>query len=221
VRAAYKKQMEFFRLGKTHTERGLFGGNRTGKTHCGTYEDTLHLTGDYPDWWEGYKFDRPVEAWVATDTAKNTRDILQYKFLGKPGDQAAQGTGMIPGDLILRTTVKHGLADACETVFVRHVPTGGVSTLQFKSYDQGRESFQGTRQDLIHLDEEPKLDIYVECLLRLMSTVPGEDNGLLILTETPLLGISDLMIEYMPTLRPEPELTPEQTWSEEDGEVVE
>lgn len=216
VRAAYSKQMKFFRLGKEYTERGLFGGNRTGKTHCGAYEDTLHLTGQYPAWWEGRKFAHPIDMWAATDTAKNTRDILQAKFCGAPGNAMAMGTGMIPGDLILRTTVKHGLADAYETIFVRHVPTGGVSTLQLKSYDQGRVAFQGTRQHLIHLDEEPALDVYVECLLRLMSTSPGEETGLLILTETPLLGISDLMIEFMPELKPEPDSVPTETWAPED-----
>jgi phage terminase large subunit-like protein len=115
---------------------------------------------------------------------------------------------MIPGDLILRTTVKHGLADAFETVFIRHVPTGGVSSLQFKSYDQGREAFQGTAQHLIHLDEEPSVDIYTECLLRLMTT-----NGSLVLTETPLLGISDLMLQYLPELNPDPEMDkPKESW---------
>lgn len=209
--------MAFFRLGKEFTERGLFGGNRTGKTHCGCFEDALHLTGQYPDWWEGYRFNRPVSWWAATDTAKNTRDILQEKYCGKPGDERAFGTGMLPRDTILRWTPKHGLSDAIETIFVRHV-TGGVSTLQLKSYDQGRVAFQGTRQDGIHLDEEPDLAVYVECLLRLMSTSPLEPTGLLTLTETPLLGISDLMIEYMPELKPEPDAEPMQMWSPEDEE---
>jgi phage terminase large subunit-like protein len=160
--------------------------------------------------------------WLATDTAKNTRDILQEKMCGKPGVEQAYGTGMIPGDLLLRRTVKHGLADAFESVFVRHV-SGGVSTLQFKSYDQGREAFQGTRQDRIHLDEEPKLEIYAECGMRLMSTVPGEVNGTLVLTETPLLGVSDLMITFMPGLSPEPDAMPAQAWDlgeEEPEEIV-
>jgi phage terminase large subunit-like protein len=210
IRVAYPKQMQFFGHGKKYTERGLFGGNRTGKTHAGVYEDVCHLTGKYPEWWHGYKFDRPVNWWAATDTAKNTRDILQDKFCGKPGNPEALGTGMIPGDMILRTTVKHGIADAFESVFVRHVPTGGVSTLQFKSYDQGREAFQGTQNDGIHLDEEPIIDIYVECLLRLMSTIVGEPSGMLILTMTPLNGITPLMLQYLPGLAPEPEAFEDQ-----------
>jgi phage terminase large subunit-like protein len=217
IRAKYPKQMRHFALGKEYTERGLFGGNRTGKTHCGCYEDALHLTGRYPDWWEGFRFKKPVEWWAATDTAKNTRDILQDKYCGKIG---SIGTGMIPGDTIVRWTPKHGLSDAIETIYVKHV-SGGVSELQLKSYDQGRVAFQGTRKDGIHLDEEPPLEVYVECLLRLMSTSPKEPTGLLVLTETPLLGVSDLMMEFMPDLQPEPEAVPEQAWTEQEESDVE
>jgi phage terminase large subunit-like protein len=96
--------------------------------------------------------------------------------------------------------------------------SGGISTLQFKSYDQGREAFQGTRQHRIHLDEEPKLEIYTECLLRLMSTVPGEANGTLVLTETPLLGVSDLMITFLPELSPEPDAVAASGWALGEGE---
>jgi phage terminase large subunit-like protein len=218
-RKHYPKQMKFFANEAVDDEVALFGGNRTGKTHCGCFADALHLTGLYPSWWPGRRFNRPIDMWVATDTAKNTRDILQEKLCGKPGVDTAYGTGMIPGDLLVRRTVKHGLADAFETVFVRHV-SGGLSTLQFKSYDQGREAFQGTRQDRIHLDEEPKLEIYAECSLRLMSTVPGELNGTLCLTETPMLGVSDLMITFMPELSPEPDAMPAQTWDPEEEEIV-
>lgn len=211
--------MLHFRLGATYDERGLFGGNRTGKTHCGTYEDTLHLTGLYPEWWEGRRFDHPINAWVATDTAKNVRDILQEKFCGEPGVPQLFGTGMIPIDLFAsEPTTKHGLANAIETVHVHHHTNGiydGVSTLAFKSYDQGRQAFQGTQQDLIHPDEEPKIEIYTECSLRLLSTVPGERNGALVLTETPLLGVSQLMISFMPELNPEPDIGPKREYDHE------
>ena len=218
-RKHYPKQMRFFALEQTDDEIALFGGNRTGKTHCGCFADVLHLTGLYPDWWPGRRYTHPIDMWVATDTAKNTRDILQEKFCGKPGQEQAYGTGMIPGDLLVRRTVKHGLADAFESVFVRHV-SGGISTLQFKSYDQGREAFQGTRQHRIHLDEEPKLEIYTECLLRLLSTVPGEPNGTLALTETPMLGVSDLMITFLPDLSPEPDAVPAAAWDMGEGEEI-
>lgn len=197
IRASYAKQMQWFEQSAHFNESALFGGNRSGKTIAGTYMDTLHLTGLYPDWWDGKRFYKPTDGWAAGDTGKNVRDILQATLCGKPGDAGSLGTGMIPGDLILRTTTKHGLADAFETIFVRHVPTGGVSTLQLKSYDQGRVAFQGTSQDFIHLDEEPPLDVYAECLLRTMTT-----DGLITLTATPMEGLTQLMLEFLPHLKP-------------------
>src|ERR1700761_6678693 len=47
VRASYKKQMQFFALGKNYTERLLAGGNRSGKSLAGGFEMTTHLTGLY------------------------------------------------------------------------------------------------------------------------------------------------------------------------------
>ena len=50
----------------------------------------------------------------------------------------------------------------------------------------------------IMLDEETPEDIRAECLLRLMAT--GQDNlqGLLILTFTPLDGLTDIVLTYLP-----------------------
>lgn len=102
---------------------------------------------------------------------------------------------MIPGDLIVDTSVKHGLSDCVEAVRVKHA--GGNSVLHFKSYDQGRQAFQGTSQTVIWLDEECPIEIYTECLLRTMTT-----DGLVYLTATPLLGLTDLMLSFLPELQP-------------------
>ena len=83
-------------------------------------------------------------------------------------------------------------------MLVQH-QSGGTSYLGFKSYDQGRRKFQGTGKHVIWLDEEPPADVYDECLLRLMTT-----NGLMLCTFTPLLGLSDVAMRYLPELAPEP-----------------
>lgn len=199
VRDSYKKQVQFFALGKTHNERLLAGGNRSGKSLAGGYEMVQHLTGLYPDWWVGKTFEEPVNAWTAGDTAKNVRDIMQNMLCGPVGNPEAHGTGLIPGDLLKNYTTKHGIANAFETIFVKHI-SGGLSTLQFKSYDQGREVFQGTSQQVIHLDEECPMDIYTECLLRTLTV-----NGIIYVTATPLLGLTDLMLSFMPEFMPAPE----------------
>lgn len=140
-----------------------------------------------------------MQAWTAGDTAKNVRDIMQSMLLGPFGDLDQQGTGLIPGDAIVRTTPKHGLSDAVETCYVKHI-AGGQSILQFKSYDQGRVVFQGTSQHVIHLDEECPMEIYTECLLRTLTVF-----GIVYVTATPLLGLTDLMLAFMPELAPAPE----------------
>lgn len=85
-----------------------------------------------------------------------------------------------------------GVANALDTVQINHV-SGGISTLGFKSYDQGRQKWQGSVRDGIWLDEEPPLDIYTEALTR-TNTI---DDGMIYLTFTPLLGMSDVVHMFM------------------------
>ncbi|MCH7805099.1 MAG: hypothetical protein IH937_13595 [Acidobacteria bacterium] len=192
-RELYPKQQLFFKAGKKHRERLFLAANRVGKTEgVGCYETTCHLTGIYPDWWEGKRFDHEVKVWACGDKFVPVRDILNVKMLGLPGQH---GTGMIPGDLLVHTRPKSGVPDTTEIAYVRHV-SGKNSILTFKSYDQRREAFQGTEQDVIWLDEEPPIDIYAECLTRTMTT-----GGLLMLTFTPLQGITQMIESFLPSGR--------------------
>lgn len=82
-RELYPKQIAYFKAGKKHRERLFLAANRVGKTEgVGAYECTCHLTGQYPPWWEGRRFDKPVKIWACGDTSKTVRDILQEKMLG-------------------------------------------------------------------------------------------------------------------------------------------
>lgn len=175
----------------------MMAGNRVGKTEsAGGYETTLHLTGRYPDWWPGFRFPRAISAWVAGKTSETVRDILTVVLLGPPSDR---GTGLIPHADIADIKPRHGIPDSVDTAVIRHV-SGGVSTLGFKSYDQGRQSFEGTKKDLILCDEEPPFAIYGEMLTRTMSTVPGRRGGMIMATFTPLLGLSETALYFMPHL---------------------
>ena len=195
-RELYPKHLQFFEAGSRYVERLFMAANRVGKTEgAGGYETVLHLTGDYPSWWNGKRFDRPIEAWAAGDTGKTVRDIIQRKLWGK---FLEPGTGLIPADSIHDRTLKSGIADAIDTIFVKH-KSGGISQIVLKSYDQRREAFQGTKIDLIWLDEESPLDIYTECLLRTTDTTGGNtDNGIMLLTFTPLMGMSETVMAFLP-----------------------
>ena len=198
-RELYVKHCEFFESGVKYRERLCLSANRTGKTEgIGAYEMTLHLTGNYPAWWKGKRFKRGINAWAAGDTSKTVRDIIQQKLLGPPG---AFGTGMIPKDALVDTSAKAGLADAVDTIMVRHA-SGGTSRLVLKSYDQRREAFQGTEQDLIWLDEESDEEIYTECLMRTMPTGSFK-GGMVILTFTPLMGLTPLVLQFIPGGKPQ------------------
>lgn len=195
-RELYDKHMQFFNAGTNYRERLFLAANRIGKTEgAGGYEMVLHLTGDYPDWWQGRRFKKPIDAWAAGDTSQTVRDILQFKLLGQLSDA---GTGLIPKEKIHSYSRKTGTAQAVDTIFVHH-KSGGVSQLSLKSYDQKRESFQGTKKDVIWLDEEPPSDVYTECLLRTMDTSgKGDANGMIMLTFTPLRGMSEVVMNFLP-----------------------
>ena len=163
--------------------------NRIGKTDAGVYETTLHLTGNYPHWWTGKRFPHAIKAWAASDTNKTVRGVLQEKLYGPLN---ASGTGMIPGDLITHRTTKQGIAEAIDTIYVKHA-SGGTSSLVLKSYQEGRESFQADAVHFILLDEEPSLAIYSEALMRTLTT-----DGHVALVFTPLQGMSEVVLSYLP-----------------------
>jgi phage terminase large subunit-like protein len=196
-RNGYPKQVEFFEAGALYRERCFMAGNRVGKTIAGAYETTNHLTGNYPHWWTGYRFDRPTKCWAAGKTNETTRDIVQEKLLGKVigsgQTKTVSGTGMIPGDLIGDINWKQGVPNLVDTVQIKHVPSGEWSTIGFKSYQQGRGSFEGTEQDVIWLDEEPPIEIYGECVIRTATT-----NGRMIMTFTPLEGMTETVMQFLP-----------------------
>lgn len=189
-RELYPKQMRFFKMGKDHTERLFIAGNRVGKTTAGAFELTCHLTGLYPDWWEGRKFNKPISAWAAGMSNETVRDVIQAELVGSVMDL---GTGMIPKHLIVgKPVMKAGVPQAIDKLYIQHT-SGGVSELGFKAYAQEQASFMGTAKHVVWLDEEPPFPIYTECLTRTMTT-----EGLIYITFTPLKGLSDVVLSFLP-----------------------
>ncbi len=189
--APYPKQVEFHAAGATYRERLLMASNRFGKSECGAAETAIHLTGRYPDWWVGKRFSHPIEAWAAGVTNETTRDIVQAKLIGPPERKEEWGTGYIPASALGEVATSRGIANAIDTVSIRHA-SGGWSSLQFKSYERGREKWQGTAKHLIWNDEEPPLDVYTEGLTR-----TNETGGIVMTTFTPLLGLSEVVARFL------------------------
>lgn len=171
-------------------------GNQLGKTIAGGAEWAFHLTGRYPDWWQGRVFEKSTSMWCAGVTGESTRDNPQRILVGPPALQEQWGTGMIPGDAILDTTPARGIPNALDSIVVRHGGGGdvqaGQSVLGFKSYEKGREKWQGETLDGVWFDEEPPLDIYTEGLTRTNAT-----GGITMVTFTPLLGMSEVVLMFL------------------------
>lgn len=192
----YPKQRQFLELGKTKRERLLMAGNQNGKSETGAFESACHLTGRYPPDWQGRVWKRPVRAWADGETSLLVRDVQQKKLCGPPGVEADFGTGFIPKEDFVDKSLARGVTDAYDTIQVKHhrsdCTPDGVSTMTFKSYEQGRAKHQGEPIDFDWCDEEPPEDVYSEILTRTTAT-----GGMTMITFTPLQGRSNVVTKFM------------------------
>jgi phage terminase large subunit-like protein len=168
----HPKHLEFHNLGKTAHERLFLAANRIGKTMACSLEVCMHLTGNYPDWWQGHRYDRAINVWVGGVTGQEVFGILESRYF----EGVAGELPWIDPSLVAysnRSEHRYQIVHA----------SGRLSQIRFKTYEQGRKAWQGEKCDLIHLDEEPPLDIYTEASLRLMST--GNDHyGMMLVSAT-------------------------------------
>jgi phage terminase large subunit-like protein len=193
----YAKQKLFYKTGAEYRERLFLAGNQSGKTEAGAFEIACHLTGMYPDWWEGRRFDHPVRIVVAGLSAEATRATIQEKLYGPPGIEEEKGTGMVPKDCIVDVSSTRGVTDTLDTMQVRHKTEGvpdGTSTVRFMSYEKGASKFQGFTCEVIWLDEDMEpgdQGIYSECTARLTF------EGMLFMTYTATKGATASYDRFM------------------------
>lgn len=189
-RHLYPQHLEFFKATKDYFAVMMIAANQVGKSTSAGYALACHLTGIYPEWWPGERYERPIKAWACGVDSKQMREVLQERLLGPVGDF---GTGLIRKDCINFETLKDAQkADTFVTLFhVKH-SSGGWSQVEFKSYESGVRAFMGPTKDLIWLDEEPPMEIYEECKTRLITT-----GGKLMITFTPLLGMTETIENFM------------------------
>ena len=194
----YAKQREFHKAGESYSERLFMAGNQLGKTVAGGAEWAMHLTGRYPDWWEGATFDKAPLLWAGSVTGESTRDNPQRILVGPPAKEEEWGTGFIPADCIKDRTRALGVPNLLDSVVVRWGGGGdvqaGESVLALKAYEKGREKWQGPTVDGVWFDEEPPEDIYSEGLTR---TNNGQRGQFAQQTFTPLLGMSTVVARFI------------------------
>jgi Bacteriophage terminase large (ATPase) subunit and inactivated derivatives len=187
----YAKQREFHAKGALYRERLFMAGNQLGKTLAGAAEAAMHLTGEYPDWWDGLRFDEPIVMLAGSESYELTRDGVQRLLVGPPDQEENWGTGFIPARCIVSRTRRMGVANSLDSVTVRHV-SGGLSTVYFKAYEQGRGKWQASTVHFVWFDEEPPEDVYYEGITRTNAT-----QGSIAVTFTPLKGMSSVVARYL------------------------
>ena len=168
----HKKQLLFHQ--DPHKNRWVFGGNRSGKTECGAVEVVYMARGCHP-----YRDNKPnTIGWVVSLSTQVQRDVAQQKILHYLNPDWIYDIVMLSGK---KDNPKGGVID-----YIQIKNTfGGISTIGFKSCDQGREKFQGASLDYVWFDEEPPEDIYQECRMRVLDKC-GDIFG----TMTPLKGLT-------------------------------
>ena len=119
-----------------------------------------------------------VFGWVVSLSQQVQRDVAQSKILQYLNPEWIDDVIMLSGR---KDSIKNGVIDQIK---IKNV-FGGISTIGFKSCDQGREKFQGSSLDFVWFDEEPPKDIYEECRMRVL-----DKNGDIFGTMTPLKGLT-------------------------------
>lgn len=159
----------------------FLGGNRSGKTEIGTVIDVVWALGKKA--LEGepiyeYIKDLPIpeppnNIWVVGLDFPTLRDVIW----GEKFRRGREHPPLIPD---LSPFLKKKPNDSDFQIFFEN---GSVIT--GKSADSGREKFQGSSVDLVHIDEECEADVYDECYQRTVDCA-----GKLLITLTPLTDIA-------------------------------
>lgn len=191
-------QLDFHNMSVWAKERAIIAGTGNGKSYPTAWETACHLLGDYPDWYEGHRFEKPVRWWVAAIDADQQREGIQSILLGPDLDKNL-GTGFLPRSRIVgRVRIKQaGISEIADRVVVRHA-SGGFSNCTFKTYAQGWRSFQAAKPDGVTMDEEPderdnkQRGVFEECQSRIFRS-----GGVLLAALTPLLGETALTRHFM------------------------
>lgn len=195
----YKWQEKFYQAGKEFHYRFLSAGNRVGKTFSQAFEFNLHLTGLYPDWWKGRRFDKPVNAWALGITTDSTRDVLQKELLGTNNakDSSSIGSGSIARKHINFDTIERDGGRVLRIQIKHYNGSGkfdGYSSLTFKTSMMDEAALMGAKLDLVWMDEQPPFNeeqLHSQLVMRV-----SDSGGTLTVTATPEQGATALLSDY-------------------------
>ena len=89
----YAYQVKWFTSGASFLLRYLSAANRIGKTYGAAHEFAYHATGQYPDWWRGFRCGA-CTLWAVGISSDSTRKVLQKELIGTNDARSTQRYGM-------------------------------------------------------------------------------------------------------------------------------
>lgn len=148
--------------------------SNSGKTLTCAHRLAWDATGLYPEWYDGPKTTRGIDAWVIGDTGMNVRDSYQKKLFGpdperpgwtdRPGEEA-----LIPARYIMQKPSRQSApAGLFDSVRVKHVPSDTTSLITQKSHQMDQQSLASWTGDRVFIDEECPLGIVNEMIARIL-----------------------------------------------------
>jgi len=187
----FEHQKKFFATGAQSDRRGILAANRIGKTVSTCFELAVHLTGEYPEWWTGKRFNKPIAAFVAGESWDQVARVLQDELMGSSDGKITQdiGTGTIPRANIVFETMRSEGANIM-SVEIKH-RSGQKSRLTFGNYTQEVRNMQGFKLDIVVFDEQPPDDMFSELVTR-TATLQGQ----VLCSFTPLKGLNGLVSKF-------------------------
>lgn len=158
--------------------RALFWGNRVGKTEWGAQETARYAQGRHPN----RIINLPIEIWCACPSFDQQHETTQKKLEAYIPKQEVLDITYVKKNTWGEIVLKNG------------------TRINFKSYEQGREKFQGVGKRLIWFDEEPPSDIWEEAVVRQEAGIPLD----ILMTMTPVNGMTWVYDDiYLDTANPD------------------
>ena len=180
----------------------LLAGNQVGKSMSAGFHAACDLTGDYPDWWQGFRFDHGINALCAGVDAGQVKDVIQTQLFGEVEDDGNGKKftgGWIHPDEILDVVWDRQTTNLAKRVKIKS--RFGKSFVNLRGFTQSKTgsktlSFAGSVYDLVWIDECPPDELRGQLKIRTINGNQGK-GGRVRYTMTPELGMTDLVKSFM------------------------
>jgi hypothetical protein len=181
----------------------IMAANQIGKTLSAGYHFALDVTGDYPDWWTGYRFTHAPNCLALGVDAEQLRQVIQPELFGEVKEPPLGGKKFFSGGWIHRNEIGRIEWSQIPNVArrVEVYSKYGRSRIVLRTSSQsktgsGSLSFAGPRICRIWVDECPPDELIGQLNVRTANGNMGK-GGRIGYTMTPELGATKLVTSFM------------------------